>query len=58
MKPISKYRQKVLDRQPPTLLGQRLAEALKANGPSAANTRPVNCVNPDHRSYEDGLFQN
>ena len=46
MKPISKYRQKVLDRQPPTLLGQRLAEALKANGPSAANTRPANVVNP------------
>lgn len=44
MKPlISKYRQKLMAR---TLMGQKLAEALKANGPSAANTRPVNFVNP------------
>ena len=46
MKPrISKYRAKVLARQPQTLLGQRLAEALNGERPGAPHTQPFNFVN-------------
>lgn len=52
MKPISKYRRKVLAREPETLLGQRLAEALKRERPDAANIEPFNFVITQHRNYE------
>jgi hypothetical protein len=48
MKPISKYRRKTMCR---TLLGQKLAEALKDENPSAANTEVLKCVSPRPRKH-------
>lgn len=43
---VSKYARKVAMRQPPTLLGQKLLEALNERKPGAANTELSEFVTP------------